>query len=297
MHPDDMARRGLVAGDLMQITNAQGALIAPVRASATLRSGQAHMAMHWGAEWLPSGGVNNVLNPAFDPLSKQPELKHSAVRVQPANLAHHMQAFALLPAEHTYTAFAQLQAAASTLAFASLVRFSAETPDVGERKCDSKKLGVWLHAADHEPFSSELLDLLKTVFDMQSLAQCVQYADPRSHSLRRMKIEGESLTAVLLTGSAAACAAVNWLQPLVAQGTSVRALGASLLKASAAPPDLVNLAVPASPVVCTCFSVKQAAIAAGIASAPVGCDVMAHLQSTLKCGTQCGSCEIGRAHV
>jgi assimilatory nitrate reductase catalytic subunit len=37
--------------------------------------------MHWGDRFL-KGGVNSLTLPAFDPLSKQPELKHSGVRLE-----------------------------------------------------------------------------------------------------------------------------------------------------------------------------------------------------------------------
>src|SRR3546814_1232388 len=49
--------------------------------------------MHWGDRFL-KGGVNSLTQPAFDPLSKQPELKHSGVRLEPVNLP--WQLFALV---------------------------------------------------------------------------------------------------------------------------------------------------------------------------------------------------------
>jgi assimilatory nitrate reductase catalytic subunit len=42
--------------------------------------------------------------------------------------------------------------------------------------------------------------------------------------------------------------------------------------------------------VCSCVGVNQAAIESGIAAAPLGCEVLPHLQQILKCGTECGSC-------
>ena len=49
--------------------------------------------MHWGDRFL-KGGVNTLTLPAFDPLSKQPELKHSGVRLEPVHLP--WQLFALI---------------------------------------------------------------------------------------------------------------------------------------------------------------------------------------------------------
>jgi assimilatory nitrate reductase catalytic subunit len=36
-------------------------------ASASIRTGQAFMPMHWGSQFMTGTGVNGVTNPAFDP--------------------------------------------------------------------------------------------------------------------------------------------------------------------------------------------------------------------------------------
>ncbi len=50
--------------------------------------------MHWGDRFLKGLGTNVLTQPAFDPLSKQPELKLSAVQVERAELP--WQFFALV---------------------------------------------------------------------------------------------------------------------------------------------------------------------------------------------------------
>ena len=81
MNPSDLALRRLAAGDVVRVWSRRGALTARVAASEELRSGQTYMPMHWGARSLSSAGVNALTVPAFDPFSKQPELKHAAVEV------------------------------------------------------------------------------------------------------------------------------------------------------------------------------------------------------------------------
>jgi assimilatory nitrate reductase catalytic subunit len=39
--------------------------------------------MHWGARFVGGAGTNALTLPAIDPYSKQPELKHAAVRIEP----------------------------------------------------------------------------------------------------------------------------------------------------------------------------------------------------------------------
>ena len=66
----------------------------PVQASSEVRLSQAFMAMHWGAEYLSGcsstgqrlAGVNALTTSAYCPTSKQPELKHAAVKILKAEL-------------------------------------------------------------------------------------------------------------------------------------------------------------------------------------------------------------------
>jgi assimilatory nitrate reductase catalytic subunit len=301
MHFDDMARRSLATGDLVQITSKRGAVVLPVQASDTLRSGQAHLAMHWGSEWLPAGnGINALTNPKFDPVSKQPELKHAAIRVQAANLAQHLHAFAWLPMAQAYAAHETLCALLKPFAFASVVRVAQANPTApsprgegwGEGRVFTlphkySVVGISIRAADHEPFSKTVMSELRALLNLNGGIGLAQYADPRHHHLRLLNLAHDRLTAMLLTGDAAACAAACWLLPLWQQGASVKPLGSALIKPSATVP---TGAAMASPMVCSCVGVNQAAIESGIAAAPLGCEVLPHLQQSLKCGTECGSC-------
>jgi assimilatory nitrate reductase catalytic subunit len=53
------------------------------RASDDMRPGDAFVAMHWGARFMAGAGTNALTLPAIDRCSKQPELKHAAVRIEP----------------------------------------------------------------------------------------------------------------------------------------------------------------------------------------------------------------------
>ncbi|MBC7729904.1 MAG: molybdopterin-dependent oxidoreductase, partial [Microbacteriaceae bacterium] len=102
--PQDMARLGLQDGDLAQLISRRGSLVLPARASATVPPTQAHVPMPWGDEVLggqaadgsAAAGNNALTNPAFCPKSKQPELKHTAIRLQKAALPWHLVAAAWL---------------------------------------------------------------------------------------------------------------------------------------------------------------------------------------------------------
>ncbi|HYE40446.1 MAG TPA: nitrate reductase, partial [Ramlibacter sp.] len=89
MHPQDMERRGLAEGELAHVTSKRGSILLPVQGSTELSPGQAFIAMHWGSEFVSGlsstgerlAGVNAITTSAFCPTSKQPELKHAAVKI------------------------------------------------------------------------------------------------------------------------------------------------------------------------------------------------------------------------
>ncbi|WP_285239365.1 molybdopterin dinucleotide binding domain-containing protein, partial [Escherichia coli] len=85
LHPQDMERRRLAEGDLVQVASERGAVTLPVQASTDVGLTQAFIAMHWGSEVLGGHGgthgaalgVNALTTPVFCPISRQPELKHT----------------------------------------------------------------------------------------------------------------------------------------------------------------------------------------------------------------------------
>jgi assimilatory nitrate reductase catalytic subunit len=129
--PQDMARLGLQDGDLTQLASRRGSLVLPARASDTVAPTQAHVAMHWGDEVLggqaaddsAAAGINTLTNPAYCPTSKQPELKHSAIRLQKAALPWHRVAVAWLSEAAALALRQQLAPVMRGFGYASCVPF------------------------------------------------------------------------------------------------------------------------------------------------------------------------------
>ncbi|WP_328312996.1 molybdopterin oxidoreductase family protein [Streptomyces sp. NBC_00442] len=80
MHPLLAARIGVGDGDAVTVTSRRGQATAPARVTSAIRSDTVFMPFHWAGE----GRANTVTNPALDPVSKMPEFKVCAVRVEPA---------------------------------------------------------------------------------------------------------------------------------------------------------------------------------------------------------------------
>ncbi len=82
LNPADMARRQLQSGDIVRIKSRRGGLVLRVAASEDIRVGQAFLPMHWGSQFMAGSGINALTLSSFDPVSKQPELKHTAIQVE-----------------------------------------------------------------------------------------------------------------------------------------------------------------------------------------------------------------------
>ena len=80
MHPDLAAVHGLREGDPVRVVSRRGAAEGVTRITDAIRADTVFMPFHWGGP----GSVNRVTNPALDPVSKMPEFKVCAVRLEPA---------------------------------------------------------------------------------------------------------------------------------------------------------------------------------------------------------------------
>ncbi len=87
IHPDDAA--GLPDGALAAIEASTGRAVLRLRHDAGLRCGNVFAPMHWTARFAPSGRINPAVNAETDPISGQPELKHTPVRLVPFAAAWH----------------------------------------------------------------------------------------------------------------------------------------------------------------------------------------------------------------
>ena len=82
MHPGDLQ----CVGEFVRVTSRRGSIVVRAAADADLQPGLVFLAMHWGGRFIGGHGVNALTLGALDPVSRQPELKHCAVRVEPAAL-------------------------------------------------------------------------------------------------------------------------------------------------------------------------------------------------------------------
>jgi assimilatory nitrate reductase catalytic subunit len=258
--------------------------VLPVQASAQMSPSQAFIAMHWGEEFVSgrtgsgerTAGVNAITSPAYCPKSKQPELKHAAVKILKAELPWRMLGVAWLPDNEALHARDQLRQAMREFAYAACVPFGRE------------RTGVLFRAAAYEAAPDELIARIEALLGLAS-SDVLHYADKRRGQRRSMRLlpSGSDLRlqGFLLAGDISAEA---WIKTLLQDELPAQAYGRLLLVPGAKAPVAV---AARGKQVCTCFNVTETDIAACLAQGTGSADAqLQRLQASLKCGTNCGSC-------
>ncbi len=287
----DMGRRGLKEGDLVTVESRRGQVTVLLAPSEEINVGQAYLPMHWGQRFLggkqadgsASHGVNTLTQPAYCPTSKQPELKHAAVRIMKAELPWRFTAIgvvnAVSEAAGAVALIDALQPFLHTMPFASAVMVGRHDQRSGE--------GVLLRLASAAPPDAAWLAKLDALFDLDS-PNTIRYDDIRKHVGRRILVRDGRLAAVRLSGELLSLAAEPWLKDWLTRGESVEPIRKLLLLPTATPPS--GFAARGK-TVCSCWNVTSDAIDAFLDGASGDAAAMlSTLQAQLKCGTNCGSC-------
>jgi assimilatory nitrate reductase catalytic subunit len=287
LHPQELARRRLAPGDLVTVKSRRGTLVLPVQADDGVLPAQAFIAMHWGEEALGGAnapGINALTLPAVCPQSKQPELKHTAVRIEPAWLPWQLVAAVWLPAAEALALRESLRArlrdgaGAQPWAYASVLPFGRD---------DGQRLGLRLQlAAAADPGAPAVAELAAVLGLHQG--RLLHYADARAGRSRLARIDDAGrLGGFLLAGDVAAA---GWMFEWLQADREVGRASAALLSGGRQPPAAAGPGRGA--VICSCNDVAEADIAQalqGCAQADAATQLAA-VQRATRCGTTCGSC-------
>jgi anaerobic selenocysteine-containing dehydrogenase len=82
IHPIDARRAGVVDGGFAAVRSRRGEAVVQVRVTSEIAPGTVFLPFHWTRQDGAEKAANNLTHGAFDPVSKQPELKHAAVRIR-----------------------------------------------------------------------------------------------------------------------------------------------------------------------------------------------------------------------
>jgi assimilatory nitrate reductase catalytic subunit len=260
VHPADAARLNLDDGGLARIESPHGATVLPVRLSRDLRRGEVFAPMHWTDRFTSAGPIDAIVGAATDPVSGQPELKATPVRVTP-----------VMPHWHGL-----------------LLRGSEQVP-LGPYYWARVPLetGHAFTLAGWEPLPGEGVTKLwiAALLDAPSAAELVIYADPSRGTFRYASVVGRRLDACLfIADKAASLPSRDALAALL--GTRIEpAMRAYLL---AGDPAGAAAQSAAGRTICACFGVGLHTLHGAIASRRL--TSVAEIGTVLRAGTNCGSC-------
>jgi assimilatory nitrate reductase catalytic subunit len=230
--------------------------------------------MHWGSEFMSGLGVNAMMPAAFDKTSKQPELKHTAIKIEKLTLPWQMT---VMRSIQDLSALQQLRAFLSKFAYASCGLFGRQQPD---------SAGMLIFRAAHETAPDQaMIAEIDAILGMTDDKPLLNYHDGKRGISKRILVEAAANSAQKVTGVrlVGETIAADWLQEVMSSGEFT----ADIRKWALAPLSAPPAAHPGrGKIVCNCLDVSENEI---IDSVPRGADLIT-LQNKLKCGTECGSC-------
>lgn len=289
----DMQARFISDGDLVEINNTRGKIVLPAYQSNTLNPGQIFIAMHWGQE-ITGGhhfdnaqnrvehlGVNALCTSAFDPSSKQPELKLAHVRISKPQLNWRFMAVAWMKETELLTAQTQLRQFYSAFSYASCSLFGR-----------GEQVGLIFRGAHSSTIESITLNALMEILKVD-VSTSLRYEDRARSASRFIALQQlhhqHTIRAYVLTGD---IDADSWLNPLLREQTPITQ-SASLLQKN---PNGKSGETNPTSIVCSCMNVSRNQIQQVLADVdqvpetlPVS-EKIGILKARLSCGTNCGSC-------
>ena len=256
LNPLDARRLGVRDGGLARVESRWGHATLRAQVTAAQAAGTCFAPMHWTAVLSATGRINEVVNPETDPLSGQPELKATPVRISP--VATNWQGFVL----------------------------SRQPLELGG-------LDYWVTVRGEDHWRYEIAGGETPVqawtrigalgAAVASGAEWLQYRDPGIGRFRAAAIgAGRVEFAAFVARDADGLPPREWLGAVCGRRTITAEERRSLLGGH--PP---GQAVDHGPLVCSCHAVGRKVIEAAIAD---GCTSAAAIGERTRAGTNCGSC-------
>ena len=82
IHPQDALLHGVREGELARVSSQWGAMVARVQHGGGIPRGSVFIPIHWSGQTSSDARVGALVNPVVDPVSGEPEFKHTPVRIE-----------------------------------------------------------------------------------------------------------------------------------------------------------------------------------------------------------------------
>uniref|UniRef100_UPI0025B9A7E8 molybdopterin dinucleotide binding domain-containing protein n=1 Tax=Acidithiobacillus sp. TaxID=1872118 RepID=UPI0025B9A7E8 len=267
IHPDDAQRLNLSSDVLAKVSSRRGSNILRVRINGDLQPGLIFAPMHFGRRFAPAALCNQLTLAAIDPISGEPEFKHTAVRVEPVIFPWQGTVLRLNDRDIYFHA---AQRIARQFPYASLSRIRR-----GERE------GFILRLAGEQAPAAGEIHAWDQVLGMDGI-DILDYDDGRRGVRKRLCIRGNQLHAARLFGEDATR---DWLRELLLSAADVQSYRHALF-APKVPVDMG--AWVGSRGVCACTGVDERTLRQSIEA---GALTLGQIAQVCGAGGECGSCK------
>lgn len=264
VHPRDASAQNLIQGGLARLESRWGTMLARIHVSEHQQPGNVYVPMHWNDQYARLARADALVNPATDPVSGQPELKHTPIRIGPYTAAWY--GFVLSRRALTVPADAEY-----------CVR-------VRGKDFWRYELAGRTASTDWPGFARALLCTSLASGERAEWVELLDAAQGRYHGVRLLgRAQGAHLESVAFIAPTISLPPRAWLASLFAKEILTRAERAHLVAGS-----LPQNQTDTGEMLCACFGITRSAVQDAIRRENL--DDAAAVGRLLKAGTNCGSC-------
>jgi assimilatory nitrate reductase catalytic subunit len=252
----DATSRDICDGDLVRLANQWGSATAEALVTPDQPDGSIFLPMHWTDQFAAHCVIGQLTNPAIDPVSHQPELKHTPVFIEKITVGFEM----LLITRR---------------------RFKPEGFFHWSRRSGA---GCEIYRLRGPDQACEISASAEALLTPQDGWEFIEYRDPARGVTRLAYVSAEGLEECLFLGPPGNRPDTEAVIGLFAEKAPLDpASRMSFLSGT-----IAGAAAPRGRIICTCFQIGIDTIREAIANDDI--DDVRTLGKTLRAGTNCGSC-------
>lgn len=256
IHTDDAAKYHVSENSLVTVTSEQGQLLVRAKVSDTQQPGSVFIPIHWNDKFSSNSVVGKLIASEVDPVSGQPEFKHTAVRIEVKQPAWYGFILSRRKLEIKHASYWSV----------------------------SKGRGLWRYEVAGDDAAGDWANCARQLLCQNAEnVEWVEYFDSAQGRYRGARIENGHLESCIFIGPDQDLPERDWLAQLVSKESLEDSERTSLLtgKPASGQHDI-------GPIICSCFSVGLNTLTAAIRTQKLT-NVEA-IGSALRAGTNCGSC-------
>jgi len=257
IHPSDANHFNMVQNTLAVVESQWGKMVARVQITDTQQQGTLFIPMHWTTQYASQGRMGALVNPVVDPISHQPESKHTPVRIKTYQAAWYGFILSRHPLKFSYPDY--------------LVKVKGNQ--------------FYRYELAGETVPESWQEWTKNILCSASneIPQWQEYTDPAENKYRAARILDNQLQSVIFVAPSIDLPERSWLSSLFEKPEFKKEDRLALLtgKPPLGTPDVGTI-------VCACFNVGEKTIQNAIKEKNLKTHQDVGL--CLRAGTNCGSC-------